>query len=1029
MLKKINAKIALLIAVVVIGMGVMGTVLWNMQGAMSLQSYQNEMQSEGAALPEQLQSADDATTQNTQTFDAVYQSKAQSIAYMANNGAGFEETDAKMAEYKKLLGVDNVIVVKRDGSITAKAQDTKANFSSTRFNQLRTVFDDGKPSEAVDIELKDQGWDMRYYAARVDNDTMVVIEQNPAELDSLVDDSGSIASAVKNIAIGQSGFVIAISALDYTVSYHPDDRLVGTDAISDGVSVADLESGTFSWMTIDDQSLYCYTVQVDNTYYLLAVPESDMASSRNVTVGVTLFAFFAVMLLVAVYGVLVTRDQERRGSEEGAFAKVGSKWVFNKAIARKAAILTLVGFIGVVVVAFYMQTLFALSSETMTNRERVTEVQQTIERTTDQADALSVQNSERNLSKAETAAYVLDHNGALENRTNLQQLADVLEIEDVYVFDNSGTMTSTSAPYSDFVLSDDPNDQSYEFRKLLQGVDHVVQDPQTDDATGELRQYIGVCLYDSTGAANGFVQTAIHPSRLEALLDSVKIENVLPSVKVGTDGFAFAINKSDNTFAYYPDSRYQGKDALASGMTASQIKGGFNDYVTIGDKTYYASSIDTDDYYLYAAGSEGELMAERGPLTAATAIVSLICQILVFLLLTFSRAGHETVRADSGAGAGEEDARVVNVALPSGRVVRTESAAGRWLPRALGWEEKSPEQKLATVMKALVAIMVVAVFIAVMFRDAIFGSDSLFSYILGGEWERGLNVFAITASLMFVCVAMTVATLVQKLLSLLATVLGARGETVCRLLGSFIKYATIIGMVYYCLALLGVDTTTLLASAGILSIAISFGAKELVSDILSGLFVIFEGEFRVGDIITVGTWTGTVVEIGVRTTKVQDGNGNVKVIRNSEISNVVNMTKELSYASCDVGIEYSESLERVESILHKELPNIRKRLPAILDGPFYKGVVALEDSSVVIRIVVQCRESDRAQLTRDLNRQMKLLFDKYNIAIPFPQVVVNQPLEAIQATEEEKRAAEAFNEEQKNAAAAKNLGNDERDKD
>ena len=86
--------------------------------------------------------------------------------------------------------------------------------------------------------------------------------------------------------------------------------------------------------------------------------------------------------------------------------------------------------------------------------------------------------------------------------------------------------------------------------------------------------------------------------------------------------------------------------------------------------------------------------------------------------------------------------------------------------------------------------------------------------------------------------------------------------------------------------LVGVDTTTLLASAGILSIAISFGAKELVSDILSGLFIIFEGEFRVGDIIKVGDWRGAVVEIGVRTTKVEDGSQNIKVIRNLSLIHI-----------------------------------------------------------------------------------------------------------------------------------------------
>ena len=188
-----------------------------------------------------------------------------------------------------------------------------------------------------------------------------------------------------------------------------------------------------------------------------------------------------------------------------------------------------------------------------------------------------------------------------------------------------------------------------------------------------------------------------------------------------------------------------------------------------------------------------------------------------------------------------------------------------------------------------------------------------------------------------------------------------------------------------------------------------------MADIIAGLFIIFEGEFRVGDIIQVGGSKGTVMEIGVRTTKINDGSGNILVLRNSGISNVVNMTKEHSFAAVEVGIEYGESLERVENILAKELPNIRKRLPAIIDGPFYRGVTMLADNSVNIKIVAECNEKDRGGLTNDLNREMKLLFDKYGISIPFPQVVVNQPTVFKKATAAEKRAADAFNAEQKEA--------------
>lgn len=114
--------------------------------------------------------------------------------------------------------------------------------------------------------------------------------------------------------------------------------------------------------------------------------------------------------------------------------------------------------------------------------------------------------------------------------------------------------------------------------------------------------------------------------------------------------------------------------------------------------------------------------------------------------------------------------------------------------------------------------------------------------------------------------------IVQRLLTIMARTFGAKGETVCRLLKSLVKYISVIAMLYFCLALLGIDTATLLASAGILTLIVGLGAQTLVSDILAGLFIIFEGEFQVGDIVTVGDWTGTVVEIGVRTTKIQDGN-------------------------------------------------------------------------------------------------------------------------------------------------------------
>ena len=398
MSRKLKVKIAALVLVAAASMAVMGVLLSTMQTDLSLDGYTQEMRQEGAALPDVLAEADEDVRQNTDVYDAIFQSKAQSIAFMANNDAGFEATDAKMVEYQDLLGVDNVLVVDRDGTVVASAQDTMANFAYARFNQLRTVFDDGEPSQAVEVEVPEQDWLMRYYAARIDDGRMVVVEQDPAELRELIEVAGSTESALKNIAIGEHGFMFAVSATDYLVTYHPDERLVGTDAIDGGIDVADLEDGAFARMTLAGEELYCGVTKVGDTYYVAAVPESDMAAARNVTVGVILFVFFAVMTVVILYGVFVLREEERRGGDPADFRAVGPLR-YNKAIGRKAAVLSFVGFLGILLVSFYMQTLFALSSKSVANNERAVEVEQTIQRANERLDDLTAQYGERYLGK------------------------------------------------------------------------------------------------------------------------------------------------------------------------------------------------------------------------------------------------------------------------------------------------------------------------------------------------------------------------------------------------------------------------------------------------------------------------------------------------------------------------------------------------------------------------------------------------------------------------------------------------------
>lgn len=242
-------------------------------------------------------------------------------------------------------------------------------------------------------------------------------------------------------------------------------------------------------------------------------------------------------------------------------------------------------------------------------------------------------------------------------------------------------MTATNSTFTNFVLSEDPEDQSYGFRKLLQGVESYVQPAGPDEVSGELRQYIGVVTHNADGVIDGFVQLGIRPTRLETLLESVQIDHVLDGVHVGADGFAFAVDKSDGTFAYYPDANTAGKAATACGMTENQLTDGYSDYITVNGEQYFAASAETSDYYVYAVGSDGALMAERVPLTAATAGIALVCLAVIFCLMVVEpKPGADRAVASPHKGP-DDDPRMVDVTV-GGRTMKTESAASRWLNRA-----------------------------------------------------------------------------------------------------------------------------------------------------------------------------------------------------------------------------------------------------------------------------------------------------------------------------------------------------------
>jgi len=315
----------------------------------------------------------------------------------------------------------------------------------------------------------------------------------------------------------------------------------------------------------------------------------------------------------------------------------------------------------------------------------------------------------------------------------------------------------------------------------------------------------------------------------------------------------------------------------------------------------------------------------------------------------------------------------------------------------------------------ITSVVLLAFLVVVLIRKYVFPSDSFFYNLY--EEDLNKNALAIILKLLVMIAVVTLVIFVSNAV----VVIGAKqknstAKTVTLLVGNILKYVSVIGGFLVALSIFGVDTTTLVTGAGVLALIVGLGCQTLISDIVAGLFMIFEGDIKVDDVVVIGGWRGTVRQIGLRRTKIEDAAGNVNIINNSSISNIINNTKELSLAVIEVGIEYNESIERVEAIFAENLPKFKEHIPQIVAGPFYKGVSSLGESSVSLKLVANALEDDKYQVERDMNREVKLLFDKYNVNIPFNQIVINyrDPEEQSgQATDKEIKQAKKFIQEQK----------------
>lgn len=220
-----------------------------------------------------------------------------------------------------------------------------------------------------------------------------------------------------------------------------------------------------------------------------------------------------------------------------------------------------------------------------------------------------------------------------------------------------------------------------------------------------------------------------------------------------------------------------------------------------------------------------------------------------------------------------------------------------------------------------------------------------------------------------------------------------REDTLIHIFDATARIAIFTVAILMVLQELGMMIGPILAGAGIVGLAFGFGGQYLIRDIIAGLFIIIENQYRIGDVVNFDNVGGLVEEISLRMTTLRDLDGTVHHVPHGDIKKVSNLSKNFARVNLNIGVAYNTNLEHVIEVVNRtgnELAQDKQYKPLIIQPPQFLRVDDFADSAIVIKILGETKPLKRWEVTGEFRKRIKIAFDKEGIEIPFPQRVIHQ---------------------------------------
>lgn len=549
----------------------------------------------------------------------------------------------------------------------------------------------------------------------------------------------------------------------------------------------------------------------------------------------------------------------------------------------------------------------------------------------------------------------------------LSGIAQIINTDLIMAFDGDGNEIACNLDYIGFKLSDGGRDpDGTDFQKLLKGIPVVVRGPKPDFVTGQEHFVIGVPYRLPEDEGFGGLLFFVAPSVLVYNQYDADISRIYANLATDEE-LIMEIDPDTFEILSSSDPRLMRSKMMSLDVTDQAFRENKLDVFAHDNVLYFGISRTIRERIWYYAEEISGIVISALIYSAVTGLI-----FMFFCLLTGKNAmsGYTRDFYEECLSMNRKEA-----SLPEGETsadIQTKKMSVYKAELVRQWQQLLPEDKAMTFLRVANGLIVLVLLLA-----GFLSKYAALSFYVTGGWQRGINPFAITAIIVLICVGRLLLFMLDLFFMLICVEMSSKEKTIAQLIYSLLRAVIIIGLIYNSLTYLGINTGALIASVGIISLALSLGAKDLVSDTLAGLGIVAEGAFQTGEIVEISGFRGVVDEIGIRTTKIRSlGKNNIKIINNSEIHNVINYSRELSMFTVSIDLPVLIPIDMVKEYLERELPVIRKEIPMIVSGPDFFGISHIDRNQMTIVIVGRCLEKDEFAISREMNMKIKERIDR-----------------------------------------------------